>query len=99
MNSSFGEYRSDHFHAGIDIPRGEEEFAIASVDGVVLFRENQGSAGNVVGILDSNGYLINYLHLSGTNFYSEFPPKGTFVSAGTPIARVGNTGSSETIPN
>jgi hypothetical protein len=94
VNSSFGEYRSDHFHAGIDIPGGEEQYAIACVDGVILFRENQGSAGNVVGILDSNGYLINYLHLSGTNFHSEFPPKDTFVSAGTPIARIGNTGVS-----
>lgn len=94
VNSTFGEFRSEHFHNGIDIPGGEEQYALACVDGVILFRESQGSAGNVVGILDSNGYLNIYLHLSGTNFYTEFPPKDTFVSAGTPIARVGNTGIS-----
>lgn|GEM_PF-6997954 len=62
INSSFGEFRSTHFHAGIDIPGGEEQFALACVDGIILFREKgRGKAGNVVGILDSSFAPLRYL--------------------------------------
>ena len=93
VNSSFGEYRSDHFHAGIDIPRGEEEFAIACVDGIVIDRDYYEGAGNVVSLLDSNGYIVNYLHLSDTGFTTDFPPIDSTVTKGSSIGRIGNTGA------
>ncbi len=93
VNSSFGEYRSTHFHAGIDIPGGEEQYALACVDGIILFREkNRGKAGNVVGILDSNGYLIIYAHLSNNGFEDEFPNEDAAITVSTPVGRIGNTG-------
>ena len=100
VNSTFGEFRSNHFHAGINVPGGDEQFAHACVDGIILFREkDRGKAGNVVGILDSNGYLIIYAHLSDKGFYDDFPPKDAVVNVYTPVGRISNTGDLQYSPH
>ena len=94
INSSFGEFRSSHFHMGVDIPGGNELFALAAANGtVVTRRSNVQGAGNIVSILDNNGILINYYHLSHSGFTTDFPNEQTPVAVGTPIGKIGGTGT------
>jgi len=86
-------------HRGIDIeaPLGAEVVAVG--DGVVAFwHPNQGGNGMVISIDHPNGLTSTYLHLS--EILPEAKRKGSYVKAGQPIGRVGNSGSpSSTIPH
>ncbi|MCC6397599.1 MAG: M23 family metallopeptidase [Bacteroidetes bacterium] len=71
MTSSFGEYRSTHFHAGIDISTGDTLGlpVMASRDGYVRrITISPTGYGKIIHIRHRDGYTTSYAHLQG------FPP-------------------------
>ncbi len=70
LSGTFGELRSDHFHAGIDLKTGEMEglktYAIA--DGYVSrIKVQAGGYGKALYLTHPNGYVSVYAHLSRYN--------------------------------
>jgi murein DD-endopeptidase MepM/ murein hydrolase activator NlpD len=94
ISSRFG-YRMDPFlnrpalHAGLDFvaPAGTEVRATAP--GLVVSAGAKGGYGQMVEIRHEDGVNTRYAHLSAI-----LVEKGTRVSSGTPIGRVGSTGRS-----
>ena len=71
MTSSFGEYRSTHFHAGIDISTGDTLGlpVLASRDGYIRrITISPTGYGKILHIRHRDGYTTSYAHLQG------FPP-------------------------
>ncbi|MGH8103586.1 MAG: M23 family metallopeptidase, partial [bacterium] len=81
LTSSFGEYRTGHLHAGLDIGTGGEtgHRVLAAADGqVVRLKSERRGYGRVVYIQHDNGYITVYAHLE------EFAPK---IKAAVPSSR------------
>jgi len=78
-----------NYHKGLDIGMPEGTEILAGHDGTVTFAGNNGDYGLVVVIEDSEGLVSKYAHCSAL-----LVSAGQTVSAGDPIARVGNTGQS-----
>lgn len=94
VSSEFGERTdplngaSGAFHLGIDLAPGYGSTIHACLPGVVAFAQaTTGSYGTHVMINHGNGLVTLYAHCSAL-----LVTEGTTVEAGTPIARVGNTG-------
>jgi hypothetical protein len=67
VTSSFGEYRSTHFHAGIDISTGDQigYRVFASRDGYIQrVRVDANGYGKVLYVRHADGYTTLYAHLS-----------------------------------
>lgn len=67
MTSSFGEYRSGHFHAGMDIKTwGLEGYKVFAIGGgsVIRVRVSPYGYGRAVYLLLDNGITVVYAHLS-----------------------------------
>ncbi|NOX86448.1 MAG: M23 family metallopeptidase [Chlorobi bacterium] len=83
LSGTFGELRSNHFHAGIDIKtKGREGEAIRTIgDGYVSrIKVSTGGYGNVLYVTHPNGYVSVYGHLQKFNdpireFVKEFQYK------------------------
>ena len=78
-----------NYHKGLDIAMPEGTEILAGHDGTVTFAGNNGDYGLVVVIEDNEGLVSKYAHCSAL-----LVSEGQTVTAGTPIARVGNTGQS-----
>lgn len=95
FSSKFG-WRKDPFtgkktmHYGIDITAAKGTPIVASADGVVSYADEKGSFGKVVVIDHGYGYSTFYGHCSALE-----TTIGAHVKRGDLIARVGNTGRSE----
>jgi murein DD-endopeptidase MepM/ murein hydrolase activator NlpD len=77
------------FHTGIDFAAANQSDILASKSGTVIFAGEQSGYGNIV-ILDHGGGIQTfYAHCS-----SILVSKGTTVSRGSTIAKVGSTGNS-----
>lgn len=66
LSGNFGELRSNHFHAGIDIktPNGEGEKVLSIADGVVSrIKVSPRGYGKAIYIVHPNGYTSVYAHL------------------------------------
>ena len=87
----YGEDRTNHFHAGIDIDGYGQDGSpiVASAAGTVILAEYYGGYGNCVIIDHGNGYTTLYGHMSGFAV-----SVGTSVSAGQTIGYLGSTGNS-----
>lgn len=77
------------FHSGVDFsaPTGTPVYAAGT--GVVTFAGYNGSAGNCVVVNHREGYATLYMHLSSIDV-----KKGTSLSAGSLLGKVGSTGRS-----
>jgi len=91
ITGTYGEDRSDHFHAGIDIDGYGQDGSpiVASAAGIVILAEYYGGYGNCVIIDHGNGYTTLYGHMSG---YAV--SVGDSVGAGQTIGYLGSTGNS-----
>ena len=68
LAGTFGELRSNHFHAGIDIKtRGKEGFPVLAIDSgyVSRVKTRPGGYGKALYITHYNGYISVYAHLQG----------------------------------
>jgi murein DD-endopeptidase MepM/ murein hydrolase activator NlpD len=68
MTSSFGEFRSTHFHAGIDISTGDTVGlpVVASRDGYVRrISVSPNGYGKILHIRHADRYTTSYAHLQG----------------------------------
>ena len=91
ITGTYGEDRSDHFHAGIDIDGYGQDGSpiVASAAGTVILAEYYGGYGNCVIIDHGNGYTTLYGHMSGFAV-----SVGDSVGAGQTIGYLGSTGNS-----
>ena len=87
----YGEDRTSHFHAGIDIDGYGLDGSpiVASAAGTVILAEYYGGYGNCVIIDHGNGYTTLYGHMSGFAV-----SVGDSVGAGQTIGYLGSTGNS-----
>ncbi len=87
----YGEDRTSHFHAGIDIDGYGQDGSpiVASAAGTVILAEYYGGYGNCVIIDHGNGYTTLYGHMSGFAV-----SVGDSVGAGQTIGYLGSTGNS-----
>ena len=76
-------------HCGIDIPAPAGTPVMAGADGVVVWANRSGTAGNWVGIDHGNGVMTVYMHMSAFNCKA-----GDTVKCGDVIGFVGSTGQS-----
>ncbi len=75
-------------HRGVDIGAEEGSDIVAARDGIVAYSGNELTGyGNVVILLHREGYTTLYAHCQETLVFA-----GQVVRAGTPIAKVGDTG-------
>ena len=81
-------------HFGIDIVAEEEEIVHAAADGFIIMAEYHEENGYVIGISSRDDVLTFYKHNS--ELYRKV---GDFVSAGSPIAVMGNSGENSTGPH
>jgi murein DD-endopeptidase MepM/ murein hydrolase activator NlpD len=87
----FGAPRSGHRHQGHDVMAACGTRLVAARGGKVQYRGYQSGAGNYIvidGYKDKHDYV--YMHL----LKPAIPPKGSTVSTGQKIGKVGSTGSS-----
>ena len=91
ITGRYGEQRSGHTHAGIDIDGYGCDGAavVAAAGGTVISAGYNGGYGNTVIIDHGSGYTTLYGHLSGCAVSS-----GAYVSAGQTIGYMGSTGNS-----
>lgn len=93
LSSGFGWRGSDgggRPHNGLDLANPGGGFVYAAADGWVRFADWRGGLGRVIEIDHGHGVRTLFAHLS------EIDPNlrpGVFVAAGTPVARMGSTGS------
>ena len=87
--SLFGDSRTGHTHAGIDLAGEMGQPILAAQSGVVVYAGmlNE-SAGRAVAIRHPNGWTTHYFHCD-----SELVSVGDQVRAGQPIATIGATGN------
>ncbi|MEM6629266.1 MAG: M23 family metallopeptidase [Bacteroidota bacterium] len=81
-------------HFGIDLVAKEEEPVHAAADGFVIIAEYHEGSGYVIGVSSRDDVLTFYKHNSV--LYKKI---GDFVSAGSPIAMMGNSGENSTGPH
>ncbi len=83
----------DHgrLHAGVDIAAGAGEHVLAVADGTVLRRGVAMGYGNFIEVRHAGGLTSFYGHLGSVERRMKV---GAAVAAGTPIARIGNGGTS-----
>ena len=81
-------------HYGIDLVAEEAETVYAAADGFIVMAEFHEENGYVIGIGSRDDVLTFYKHNS--ELYRKL---GDFVSAGTPIAVMGNSGENSTGPH
>ena len=91
ITGRYGEDRSSHFHAGIDIDGygNDGQPIVAAASGTVITSTNSGAYGNYVIIDHGNGYQTVYAHMSSNAVGS-----GAYVNAGDTIGYLGSTGNS-----
>ena len=90
ISSTFGWRSFDNsFHMGLDLAAGTGTPIYAAASGTVIISGYSSSAGNWVVISHGNGMVTKYMHASAL-----YVSAGQAVSAGQPIAAVGNTGNS-----
>lgn len=90
ITGRYGEDRSSHFHAGIDIDGygNDGQPILAAASGTVITSTNSGAYGNYVIIDHGNGYQTVYAHMSSNAVGS-----GAYVNAGDTIGYLGATGN------
>ena len=94
ISSNFG-YRKDPFtgrrafHPGLDLAPGYGASVYAAMSGRVTFAGYMGGYGKLVVIRHNGGYTTRYGHMSRI-----LVRKGSYVSQGKQIGKVGNTGRS-----
>lgn len=90
ITGRYGEDRSSHFHAGIDIDGygNDGQPIVAAAAGTVITSTNSGAYGNYVIIDHGNGYQTVYAHMSSNAVSS-----GEYVNAGQTIGYLGATGN------
>lgn len=90
ITGRYGEDRSSHFHAGIDIDGygNDGQPIVAAAAGTVITSTNSGAYGNYVLIDHGNGYQTLYAHMSSNAVGS-----GAYVNAGDTIGYLGATGN------
>ena len=90
ITGRYGESRSNHFHAGIDIDgyANDGQPIVAAASGTVITSTNSGAYGNYVIIDHGNGYQTVYAHMSSNAVGS-----GAYVNAGDTIGYLGATGN------
>ena len=74
-------------HMGLDLAGARGDTVVAAADGIVALVDGFLLAGNIVYLNHGGGLLSSYSHLS-----EQLVAEGEWVSAGTPIGRVGATG-------
>jgi murein DD-endopeptidase MepM/ murein hydrolase activator NlpD len=94
LSSGFGWRNSadggGRVHSGLDLANPEGGFVYAAADGRVRHAEPRGGYGLVLELDHGHGVRTMYAHLS------EIDPslrRGSFVAAGTPVARMGMSGN------
>lgn len=90
ITGRYGESRSSHFHAGIDIDGygNDGQPVVAAASGTVITSTYSGAYGNYVLIDHGNGYQTLYAHMSSNAVGS-----GAYVNAGDTIGYLGATGN------
>lgn len=90
ITGRYGEQRSGHTHAGIDIDGYgcDGSPVVAAASGTVITSSYSGGYGNYVVIDHGSGYSTLYAHLSGNAVSS-----GQYVSAGQTIGYLGASGN------
>ena len=81
-------------HYGIDLVAEEEETVLAAADGFIIMAEYHEDNGYVIGISSRDDVLTFYKHNSAL-----YKKTGDFVTAGSPIAVMGNSGENSTGPH
>ena len=74
-------------HMGLDLVGARGDTVVAAADGIVALVDGFLLAGNIVYLNHGGGLLSSYSHLS-----EQLVTEGEWVTAGTPIGRVGGTG-------
>ena len=74
-------------HMGLDLAGAHGDTVVAAADGIVALVDGFLLAGNIVYLNHGGGLLSSYSHLS-----EQLVAEGDWVTAGTPIGRVGATG-------
>ncbi len=87
-------YNVNKQHYGIDLVADTEETVYAAADGFIVMAEYHEENGYVIGISSRDDVLTFYKHNS--ELYRKL---GDFVSAGSPIAVMGNSGENSTGPH
>ena len=90
ITGRYGESRTGHFHAGIDIDGygNDGQPVLAAASGTVITSTSSGAYGNYVIIDHGNGYTTLYAHMSSNAVSS-----GSYVNAGDVIGYLGATGN------
>lgn len=90
ITGRYGESRTGHFHAGIDIDGygNDGQPVLAAASGTVITATSSGAYGNYVIIDHGNGYTTLYAHMSSNAVGS-----GAYVNAGDVIGYLGATGN------
>ena len=90
ITGRYGESRTGHFHAGIDIDGygNDGQPVLAAASGTVITATSSGAYGNYVVIDHGNGYSTLYAHMSSNAVSS-----GSYVNAGDVIGYLGATGN------
>ncbi len=74
-------------HMGLDLAGARGDTVVAAADGIVALVDGFLLAGNIVYLNHGGGLLSSYSHLS-----EQLVAEGEWVTAGTPVGRVGATG-------
>ena len=94
----FGEFRPDHFHAGLDIGAPGGTTLVASGPGSIIEVGTSTSYGDYVYIQHDSGNFSLYAHCDPDTISND-PPLSEInqhITAGTPIGVSGNTGPNGT---
>jgi len=81
-------------HYGVDIVAEENELVRAAADGFIIMAEYHEENGNVIGIASRDEVITFYKHNS-----TLYKKVGDYVSAGEPVAVMGNSGENSTGPH
>lgn len=86
VTGNFGEDRGDHAHQGIDIAIPQGSSVASSISGVVKYAGAASGYGNLIEVVDNNGFSTKYGHLSNIKVKA-----GDQVRQGQVIALSGGT--------
>lgn len=90
LRGNFGERRSTHTHAGIDIATAVRSPVVASADGIIRWKNDPDGYGRYAVIDHGGGLETRYAHMSAANI-----PEGTRVTAGQTIGLSGGARGAE----
>jgi len=90
LAGNFGERRSTHTHAGIDIATAVRSPVAASADGILRWKNDPNGYGRYAVIDHGGGLETRYAHMSAANI-----PDGTRVTAGQTIGLSGGARGAE----